>query len=437
MYNPITEKDRKMIAYHKALDETHSSLFPRMNLKKILFNDCLSCQGNNSLSKAILKNLFFVTEKLETNLKGSPVLCLYTKNYRNDHDGYWEKIKEDVGASGTYVAYDSVTFFSKIPHRLDLMSFPRKLGWFVTSMRELSGIENFTDRVYLSVMLAARKWTFEEVKKLKLEPKLVMCYFDSGTDENVLIQYFKDKGAITVTNQHGLCIYKSKEYDLMNQSQILNFKSDYFLARSEKQKEEFVRAGFDADRIIVVGYIGNGGSEVKLRHTGVVGLFLDTPTVPLGKQSNETLIEYAEKLSGKIGFKYIVKCHPHDDVKRYEKIVSDRCVGLYGREISIRQALGMVDLGIVHASASYVDSYEAGVRCLKYCSEVYFPIAVKEDEFSSCEELEKVIKLWDETSDAEKAEWITNIRSKYAGKWEDGNIRRAVDELLNSKAGAI
>ena len=68
---------------------------------------------------------------------------------------------------------------------------------------------------------------------------------------------------------------------------------------------------------------------------------------------------------------------------------------------------------------------------------MYFPIAVKEDEFSSCEELEKVIKLWDETSDAEKAEWITNIRSKYAGKWEDGNIRRAVDELLNSKAGAI
>ena len=433
MYNPITEKDKKMTAYHRELEKISSSLFSRMNLKQILFNECLYCQDNKNILKTVIKNLFFVPKELKIDLKGSPVLCLYTKNYRIDHDGYWEKIKEDVGTGGVYGSYDSITLLSKVPLQLDLMSFPRKFGWFVASMRELSCIENLKDRTYLSAMMTARKWTFEEVKKLKLEPKLVMCYFDSGTDENALMQYFKDKGAITVTNQHGLCIYKSHEYDLMNQSQILNFKSDYFLARSEKQKEEFIRAGFDADKIIVVGYIGNKEAEVRMKHTGVVGLLLDTPSMPLAKEAGEALIKYVEELSAKMGFKYIIKCHPNDDVERYRTVVSDRCCGIYGKEINVQKALEMVDLGIVHASSSYVDSYESGVRCLKYCSEAYFPIAVKEDEFSTCEELENIIEQWNETPDEKKAEWIMNVRSKYAGKWEDGNIRTVVEKLLTSR----
>ena len=233
MYNPITEKDKQMIAYHKALENVNLSLFPGMNSKQILFNECLYCQMNKGKNwlKIVIKNLFFVHEKMEMDLKSSPILCLYTKNYRNDHDGYWEKIKADI------VSYNTITFLTKLSYHIDWKNLHKKLDWFFISMRELSCISNIKDRVYMSVMLAARKWMFEEVKKLELKPKLVMTYFDSGPDENVLVQYFKQQGAITVTNQHGIGIFKSWNYDLMNQSQILNFKSDFFLARSEKQKE--------------------------------------------------------------------------------------------------------------------------------------------------------------------------------------------------------
>ncbi len=426
MYNPITEKDKKMTSYHEVLDKISSSLFPGMNLKQILFNECLYCQDNKSVWKKLIKNLFFVPMKLDADLKGSNILCLYTKNYRSDHDEYWEKIKEDVGS------VDSITLLYKI-RQLNLTDIPKKISWFIKSMRELSCIENRKDKLYLAAALVARKWVFEEVKKLRLEPKLVMCYFDSGSDENVLMQYFKQQGAITVANQHGLCIYKSKEYDLMNQSQILNFKSDYFLARSERQREEFVRAGFDGNKIIVVGYIGNKAEKVKVKHTGVLGLLLDTPAMPLAEEASTTLIKYADELSSRMGFEYIVKCHPSDDVERYKNVVSDRCIGVYGKEINVQKALDMVDLSIVHSSSSYVDAYEHGVRCLKYCSEAYFPIAVKEDEFSTCDELAEIIRQWNEKPDKEKEEWITDIRSKYAGKWEDGNIRRAIEGLLASR----
>lgn len=430
MYNPITPRDRRTTAYHKVLEGVHSALFPGMNVKQILFNECFFCQDRNTLKvflKAVVKNLFFAHEKLAVDIKNSPVLCLYTKNYRSDHDGYWEKIKADVGP------YDSITFLSKIPHRPDVMSMPRKLGWFMTAMGELSCIESIKDRVCLSAVMAARKWTLEEVKKLKLNPKVVMCYFDSGPDENVLMQYFKQQGAITVTNQHGLCTFKSHDYDVMNQSQILNFKSDYFLARSEKQREYFERAGFDGDKVIVVGYIGNEEAKVRPRHTGVIGLLLDTPTMPLSQEAGATLIRYAEELSEKRGFRYIIKCHPSDDVRAYKNKVSERCIGIYGKEINVQKALEMVDIGIVHASSSYVDAYEYGVRCLKYCSEAYFPIAVKEDEFSTCEELENILRQWNDTLDEEKEAWITEIRRKYAGRWEDGNIRRVIERLLGAE----
>lgn len=426
MYNPITEKDKQMIAYHKALENVNLSLFPGMNSKQILFNECLYCQMNKGKNwlKIVIKNLFFVHEKMEMDLKSSPILCLYTKNYRNDHDGYWEKIKADIGS------YNTITFLTKLSYHIDWKNLHKKLDWFFISMRELSCISNIKDRVYMSVMLAARKWMFEEVKKFELKPKLVMTYFDSGPDENVLVQYFKQQGAITVTNQHGIGIFKSWNYDLMNQSQILNFKSDFFLARSEKQKEEFERAGFDGNRIIVVGYIGNKELRVKLNHTGVLGLFLDTPSMPLSEQASITLIKFVEDISKKMKFKYIVKCHPNDDVHKYKKMVSEKCIGIYGKEISVQESFEMVDIGIVHTSSTYVDAYEYGIRCLKYCSDAYFPISVKEDEFRTCEELENKLNLWNVKPENEKEEYILSIRRMYAGKWKDGNIRNVIEKLL-------
>lgn len=87
-------------------------------------------------------------------------------------------------------------------------------------------------------------------------------------------------------------------------------------------------------------------------------------------------------------------------------------------------------LCIVHSSLAYVDAYEYGIRCLKYNSKVNFLIAVKEDEFSTGQELEKILEQWDAKTEAERAEYITSIRRKYAGKWEDGIIRKVVERLL-------
>lgn len=427
MYNPITEKDKKQIMYQAVLGNVKSSLFPDMDIKKIMFNEALYCQEKKRWIENFAKNIFFIHEELQMHINKSEVLCLYTNNYRNDHDEYWKKIKKDVGK------VDSITFYTNISKRLDLKNWYKKLNWFFIAMRELSGISNKKDRIYMSTQMAARKWTLEQIKKLKLNPKLVMCYFDSSPDENVLMQYFKQQGAVTVTNQHGLCVFKSREYDLMNQSQILNFKSDYFLARSEKQREEFERAGFNGDKIIVVGYIGNNESEIKIKNTRIIGLLLDCPTVPLSKQASISMIKLVEQYLDKMDYKYIVKCHPVDDISKYRNIVSDRCMGIYGKETSVQKVFEMVDICIVHSSASYVDAYEYGLRCLKYCSEIYFPIAVKEDEFRTGDELKTKIEQWNNKPDKEKLEYITNVRRKYAGKWENGNIQKVIEKLLVSK----
>ena len=60
-------------------------------------------------------------------------------------------------------------------------------------------------------------------------------------------------------------------------------------------------------------------------------------------------------------------------------------------------------LCIVHSSSANVDAYEYGIRCLKYNTEVNFPIAVKEDEFSTGQELEKILEQLDAKTKAERA----------------------------------
>ena len=111
-------------------------------------------------------------------------------------------------------------------------------------------------------------------------------------------------------------------------------------------------------------------------------------------------------------------------------MVSEKCIGIYGKEISVQESFEMVDIGIVHTSSTYVDAYEYGIRCLKYCSDAYFPISVKEDEFRTCEELENKLNLWNVKPENEKEEYILSIRRMYACKWKDGNIRNVIEKLL-------
>lgn len=430
MYNPITENDIKQKEYLDLLSHIKLSLFSDYNIKQIMFNEtffCLKCSYYNVL-KLFFKCLFFKNFIFDCKIESKDILLLYSKNYRIDHDEYWEKIKKDINN------FDNITILINPKKELNLKKIFKRIRYFNILFNELHYIKKKKDRLFFSCKLLEKKMVLDYIQSLKLHPKIVMCFSDNSDNENVLMQYFKFQNAITITNQHGFCIFKSNEYDRLNQSQILNFKCDYFLARGIKQKEQFILAGFNPNRIKVVGFIGSSNESIIISNNKCIGIYLDCPTIPLADENNIKLINIGKKISKVLNIKFLIKCHPQDKIDKYRDLVDDNCVDIYGKEIGLNETFQKVDICITHASATYIDSYVFGLRCFKMKSNVEYPIAVQDDEFSSAEEIINLIIEWNQKSDDEKRAYINDVRKQYTSDWCDGNINTILQELLNKKS---
>lgn len=112
---------------------------------------------------------FVLSPKIDANIENNDLLCIYTKNYRTDHDQYWERIKEDSGR------HDDITILSR-DNFIDFFSVIKKIIWFFTFYKEFGKIIPRREKVYLSLQLVLRKYTLEKVKKYKLLPKIAMCF---------------------------------------------------------------------------------------------------------------------------------------------------------------------------------------------------------------------------------------------------------------------
>ncbi len=429
MYNPNTVKDERHREYLGIIEKINSKFFKGYNLKQILFNEAYYCMefDERKVHETVLKNIVLKPCRIDKNINNRDIITFYTKNYRNDHDQYWQKILEDLGE------HDEITLIGKYKGKLikiDWFSIASKLRWYLTFVKEFKEIKNKKDRQYLAAQLVARKWTLEKVKKMKLHAKVAMCFFDSSPDENVIMQYFKSIGTITVTNQHGLCIFQSYEYDRLNQSQILNFKCDYFLGRGHKQKEQFVLAGYDSDRIKVVGCIGASNKEIPIQNTNCMGIYLDCPTNPFSKINNEKMINCAKQIAKMLKMNYLIKCHPQDSIENYQDLIDVNCVGIYGKETTLNETFKNVDICMTHASATYVDVYMYGLKCLKMNSEIRYPIATKEDEFDSVDCAIDLICKWKLKSISEQKQYINSIREEYASPWTEGNINNVLQSFI-------
>ena len=435
MLDLTTEADLIHKEYLNALEKRECRLFPGYNLKQILFNETLICQklGEKYIHQAYRKSLLMNPCVIEKDIRHRRILTFYTKNYRIDHDGYWDMICADVGE------HDDIRILSRGNYLKRFAPFLllRKLGWYRIAYEDLDCIENSLHRMYLAVCLVSRKWTLDEIEKLELNPKACMCYFDSSRDENVVMQYFKKQGAVTITNQHGQSVFESFEYDRLNQSQLLNFKCDYFLAKGEKQREQLIAAGVDGEKVRLIGIVGDTGSE--LHHTRsdnnnvVIGVYLDCPTFSFAEKTNFEMISIVQKASEEGGYKYFLKPHPADVKERYLEILDGNCIGIFGKEDKLRDTFDKASIAVISASATYVDACFYGIRCLKYDSEISYPIAFAEDCFSDTKELKDKTDSWIRTDQENKRKYLENIIKIYNSGWEPGKVQKTIETLLETR----
>lgn len=434
MFDFITAKDVLQIRYLNKLECVSSKLLPNINLKKALFLETFYCQ-NLSFKKFVRFILRFILTNdtyIKANISNKKILSFYTKNYRKDHDEYWDSINKDIPAHDEIVILNKTSEGKNFFYRISLKEIIRKTFFFIVFYKELNVIPNLQHRMYLSAQLTDKKLLLEKIKKNNLSPKLVMCFFDSSKYESVIMQFFKQNKIITVTNQHGQPLFRSQYYDLVNQSQILNCISDFYLAKGNFQIQQFTNAGIKSQHIYCVGILDNNKHLFKLKNVSTIGIYLDTPGLMFSNQSNSMLISNAREIAKKLNIMFFVKTHPTDNVDKYSFLKKDKlCIGVFGRDLKLSQAMKMNDLAIIHASSTYVDAYFYGVRCLKLNSKFYFPISIESDNFNNIDQAIRIITQWNSTSFTEKKSYIKCVQKKYDIGWKQGNFASVLNELAN------
>lgn len=433
----VTEKDILHKEHLDILSAVKSKILPGYDLGLVLYNETwYAIENSRSIFKELLKSLLIRPCSFDINVCGEDILTIATFLGRADHDTYWRSICDDVGNHDNIsISYpkNAKSFICN----LDIIGLPIRLRWVIHFLKELKEINPFHNRVYLALQLVKRKWVLSKIENMNLSPKIVMCFFDGNPDESLLMLHFKKSGAITVTNQHGQPLFRSFDYDRMNQSQILAFKCDYFLAKGKFTKEQFMAAGIDENRVLLLGVVGDGDNHYALKvkdnfkDDKVLGLFLDSPTFSFAREVNLHLISIAQDVSLKLNCKYFIRIHPLDSVGVYSRTVDETCcLGIFDKSTSLSELFSLCDATIIHATATYLDSYRNRVRAFKYKSDVYYPISNEGDEFETEEELFTLVKSWFIEDSNTKAEYMDRVYSDYSSGWYPSKTQKILNQLI-------
>lgn len=409
--------DRLQKLYLEKISQIEIREFREYSLRHLLFNETYFVQKVTKKQLIVNFLLTVFTDRPLINIGGceKDFVMLSLKYDRRDHSNYWESIC-NLFADRYRIDILPYKSLHSVLKNIDIKNVLKKIRLYKRIQSQLTTIENKKHRAYFALQLVNLKVFEYKIDDLQLNPKVFMTFFDSGFYEAMAVQYFKKRGTITFTNQHGQPVFRSWEEDRLNQSQILNFNCDYFLAKGEFTRKQFINAGFDSKSVIVVGNMNHRTQILENKGKKCIGVFLDCPTLSFAQSVNEHMIDFANRISEEMGLEYCLKLHPQDCAEKYETLVSSRCSEIYDKSVGLEEVFNAIDVGIIHASAVYLDLIDSNIKAFRLETENEFPLVEEENDlFEDIQDFKIKYIWWNEQPIEKKAEYMDKIQKKYNG----------------------
>lgn len=430
----IGVSDKKMIditqKYISSLHNIQCEKLDKLDISKVLFNECIYVQSKSikEIIKKCILSILNLNNSINLTIKNCALLTITRKYHRNDHDTYWETIKNEFDFKDEIII-DYLSRKEKIEH-ISLTSIIPNIHILGNFYLLLKCIDNRAHRCYLaSVLTDVYAFKVKCLDKIN-PPRVVMTFFDADPLESFAMQYFANKGSVTITNQHGYPIYRPGSSDLLNQSQIINLSSNYYLAKGEFTKKQFISAGFDEGRIKIVGSIQDKKEYIS-RKNNCFAIFLDTPAFDFGNEANLKMVQLAIDVSKETSWSFIVKIHPADkNRKMYERMLNGSLGRVASQGTTNEEIYTEIDFGVIHASSIYINLIIEGIKMYKLEIGYDFHFVESEDDivFSSDDLVDK-FKNWLDKSPEEREKYIALLQDYYSVDDARKNIREFVEKF--------
>lgn len=192
---------------------------------------------------------------------------------------------------------------------------------------------------------------------LEKEYSFIVVYYDASPDENYFVQLCKKKNILTMTLQHGIFARKSTIHTISDTAfELSESISDYYLAWNLYTKDEAVKVGLDADKVVVLGapkYINTKEPSKPYKSDNkYFGVILNNSAF---NEHNKHLVDMANQISDITGYKYILRYHPEMKGDEYKKMYGSGFLKKDNNNHTIAEYACSVSYTIISSSSVFVD----------------------------------------------------------------------------------
>lgn len=241
--------------------------------------------------------------------------------------------------------------------------------------------KNLYERLYLYLRLCFYYRHLVAISKFKFD--IIVFFADMQPVENLLAQFYRDKGKKTVTLQHGLYVdYGS--YETVNIINYLHQPSEYFLAWGRSTAELIERSGLHRKTVIcgkpiVILKRKQEAPKQNIDKESYFSVILDTNIFEAQNvQMLKMLADYAHDNSIKMNVRY----HPYNNTVFYENLGLE-----YSADLSLENSTFVVG----HTSSMLYEIMLLNIPVFKFDSLIPSLAFPREIVFDSLSRLNEVI----------------------------------------------
>lgn len=340
-----------------------------------------------SVLRRLVRSLFWVPFIDKKECVGSNVLVLHgcKGKKRKDYDSLVEVLRQRSVEKTDYV--EVVDKFKLQAFFLVAWNFP---GLFFLLKKSGVGVNR---SMVLALYYARFVGLGRELGDVLAKYDSLVTFCDAHPYDNFAAQMANTFGMHTYTLQHGQ--YRNID-DAANPDNeaILNFVSDKLLCWGRKTVDEFVRAGYDAYRFEIVGWLRGSGfqpesqcnqdSDVSRNNFGV--LFSGENS----KYINFDLLRMADAVSKCLNCSYVVRMHPDNCREEYVGFTGENFLGFSVE--NEEDFFSRLRFSIGYATGAVFISLENECPCYIYKDDD-LPVVFDDDKMTFSTALDLVKKL--------------------------------------------
>lgn len=233
----------------------------------------------------------------------------------------------------------------------------------------------FVDGMLLTLLssnyLAHRKYIDRELGRAGC--RILFTFCDALPIENLFAQAAKSSGIVTLTLQHGQYAFNDLvNSECSNDESYLNFVSHYICVWGKATYDEFLRAGVESKRVLILGSLRSysvfGVKTISYADKVTTGLFGLLLSADIYRDDNIRMISLANAISRKYGYTYIVRSHPNNNMDLYKNYLKNTGYNLV-QNISLHDYFDKVEFSLMFMTGVFNEAIACRARILIFGSE--------------------------------------------------------------------